>query len=195
MLEPAIMTSPPVDREPSASTPSGPRSRPPLTLSAGRTVVVFIWHADRWRHVVSVDGMPLAASMEDTTDGRDGMWPASPPLVELSTIETSTGLAILAVGLAGRSHYSASIAPHPSPMTFRPRSAGRTLRAPRASVRFPRRPAAGAIDGPSWSHLAIPRAIDHIHGFGVPDHPVPGRESPCSTSSSDSRRNGPTSTS
>jgi hypothetical protein len=114
MLEPAIMTSPPVDREPSASTPSGPRSRPPLTLSAGRTVVVFIWHADRWRHVVSVDGMPLAASMEDTTDGRDGMWPASPPLVELSTIETSTGLAILAVGLAGRSHYSASIAPHPA---------------------------------------------------------------------------------
>ena len=58
--------------------------------------------------------MPLAASLEATADGRDDVWPASPPLVELSTVETSAGPAILAVGLAGRSHYSASIAPHPA---------------------------------------------------------------------------------
>ena len=108
------MTSPPADREPSVFTPAGRRSRPPLALSAGRTGVVFTWHADRWRHTVSVDGVPLAASLEDTAEGRDGAWPASPPLVELSTVETSTGLAILAVGLAGRSHYSASVAPHPA---------------------------------------------------------------------------------
>jgi len=108
------MTSPPADREPPAVTPAEPRSRPPVALSAGRTAVVFTWRDDRWRHAVSVDGMPMAASLEDTADGRCGVWPASPPLVELSTVETSAGTAILAVGLAGRSHYSASIAPHPA---------------------------------------------------------------------------------
>jgi hypothetical protein len=114
MLMPAIMTSPPADREPPASDPPAPRSRPSLALSAGRTGVVFVWQSDRWRHSVSIDGMPLAISLEHTAGGRDRSWPASPPLVELSTLETPNGPAILAVGLAGRSHYSASISPHPA---------------------------------------------------------------------------------
>jgi hypothetical protein len=113
MLGPAIMTASPADRESPASRPTGPRVRPPLTIAAGRVAVVFTWQADRWGHAVSIDGRPLADSLEDTADGRDGTWPASPPLVELSTVETPAGPAILAVGLAGRSHYSASISPHP----------------------------------------------------------------------------------
>ena len=107
------MTSPPANREPSASEPAAPRSRPPVALSAGRTGVVFTWHGDRWRHSVSIDGVPFATSQEHTADGRDRSWPASPPLVELSTLETPNGPAILAVGLAGRSHFSASISRHP----------------------------------------------------------------------------------
>ncbi len=113
MLMADIMTSPPADREPSASISPAQRSRPPLILTAGRTSVVFTWHGDRWRHSVSIDGVPFATSKEHTADGRDRSWPASPPLVELSLLETPTGPAILAVGLAGRSHYSASIVPHP----------------------------------------------------------------------------------
>ena len=113
MLGPAIMTASPADRESPASRPAGSRVRPPLALAAGRVAMVFTWHADRWRHAVSLDGRPLADSLEDTADGRDAAWPASPPLVELSPVETPAGPAILAVGLAGRSHYSASIAPHP----------------------------------------------------------------------------------
>jgi len=107
------MTSPPANREPPASEPAAPRSRPPVALSAGRTGVVFTWHGDRWRHSVSIDGVPFATSREHTADGHDRSWPASPPLVELSTLETPNGPAILAVGLAGRSHFSASISPHP----------------------------------------------------------------------------------
>jgi hypothetical protein len=113
MLLADIMTSPPADREPSASISPAQRSRPPLLLTAGRTSVVFTWHGDRWRHSVSIDGMPVASSQEHTADSRDQSWPASPPLVELSPLETPNGPAILAVGLAGRSHYSASIVPHP----------------------------------------------------------------------------------
>ena len=37
----------------------------------------------------------------------------SPPLVELSAINLQGGPALLAVGLAGRSHFSASVRPHP----------------------------------------------------------------------------------
>ena len=114
MLGTAIMTSPPADRERSSPGPAGPRSRPPLILRVGRVAVVFTWHGDRWRHVIDIDGRPFASSLEHTDDGRDREWPASPPLVEVSRAETPGGPAVLAVGLAGRSHYSASIAPHPT---------------------------------------------------------------------------------
>jgi hypothetical protein len=114
MLKAVIMTSPPADREPSTPGTAGPRSRPPVTLRVGRIAVVFTWHGDRWGHVIEVDGRPIASSLEDVADGRDGAWPASPPLVEVATAEAAGGPAVLAVGLAGRSHYSASVARHPT---------------------------------------------------------------------------------
>jgi len=52
----------------------------------------------RWR---SVEG-PEAS-------GGDPRWPASPVLVELSRLQTPRGPALLGVGSAGRSHFSASI--------------------------------------------------------------------------------------
>ena len=48
----------------------------------------------------------------------DPRWPASPVLVELSRVsvprgDAAGGQAVVGVGLAGRSHFSASIAPDP----------------------------------------------------------------------------------
>jgi len=111
MLVPVIMmTSLPADRE-STLSPTGPRSRQPPAFTAGRLSVAFTWAGDRWQHAVTIDGRPLATSLEHTADGRDPEWPASPPLVELSTASTGAGLAVLGVGRAGRSHYSASFTP------------------------------------------------------------------------------------
>jgi hypothetical protein len=88
-----------------ATDPSG------LTLR-----IEFVGLADRYAHVLSVvepDGEvhPILESVEGTaTDD----WPSSPPLQNLSIEELSPGrLAALLVGLAGRSHWSASIEPVP----------------------------------------------------------------------------------
>ena len=84
-----------------------------MRLESGGTAVVFRWRGDRWRHTVTFAGESLAESVEGTADGGDARWPVSPPLVELSAIDLQGGPALLAVGLAGRSHFSASIRPHP----------------------------------------------------------------------------------
>lgn len=100
------------DLAPPEHAPAG-RSRPEIRLVTGATAVVFSWTGDRWRHVVM---LPEGRAFEsiDATDGDDPRWPASPPLVEVSSVLTARGPALLAVGLAGRSHFSASIVPHPS---------------------------------------------------------------------------------
>jgi hypothetical protein len=84
-----------------------------VRLESGGTAVVFRWRGDRWRHTVTFAGESLAESVEGTADGGDARWPVSPPLVELSAIDLQGGPALLAVGLAGRSHVSASVRPHP----------------------------------------------------------------------------------
>lgn len=111
MLAADIMTAQPADREQPASVSASPRSRPPLAVSAGAIQAVFSWVGDRWQHAILIDGMPWAESLEGP-DGNDAAWPCSPPLVELSPAAIPRGRAILGVGLAGRSHFSASIAPH-----------------------------------------------------------------------------------
>lgn len=107
------MPFPPDRRDPSALPPAPHRTRPPVRLESGGTAVVFRWCSDRWRHTVTFAGTSLAESVEGTTDGGDARWPVSPPLVELSAIDLLGGPALLAVGLAGRSHFSASVRPHP----------------------------------------------------------------------------------
>lgn len=107
------MTARPSDREPQPTDRAGPRPRPPIVVSAGAVRAVFSWVGDRWRHVILLDDRPWAESLEDRADGRDAAWPCSPPLVELSGVETATGPAVLAVGLAGRSHFSASVTASP----------------------------------------------------------------------------------
>lgn len=103
------MTFPPFDREPRPTERAAPKPRPPIVVTAGPVRAVFSWADDRWRHVILLDDSPWAESLEDQADGRAAAWPCSPPLVELSAVQAATGPAVLAVGLAGRSHFSASV--------------------------------------------------------------------------------------
>jgi hypothetical protein len=76
--------------------------------------VEFVWRGDRFGQVISVvgaDGVaaPLLESVEEAN--ADG-FPASPPLQSLSIETLADGRrAALLVGMAGRSHWSASIEP------------------------------------------------------------------------------------
>jgi len=73
--------------------------------------VAFDWQADRYAHqlICLVDGSPtpLLSSIEGIADER---WPASPPFQQLSIEEgvDESRVAFL-VGMAGQSHWSASI--------------------------------------------------------------------------------------
>jgi hypothetical protein len=105
-----MMPDPPRHRDHPAP---GGRTKEPVVLAAGDTVVVFTWSGDRWRHEVTSAGQWIAESVEGAGDG-DDTWPASPALVELSRVEARGTAAVVAVGLAGRSHFSASVAAHPT---------------------------------------------------------------------------------
>ena len=107
------MTFPPSDREPRPIERAAPRPRPPIVVCAGSVRAVFSWAGDRWRHAILLDDRPWAESLEDRADGRTAAWPCSPPLVELSAVEAAAGPAVLGVGLAGRSHFSASVTASP----------------------------------------------------------------------------------
>lgn len=101
----------------------------PISIATGTSdagvTVDFTWAGDRWQHRVVVHG-PVTEPPADTWEsvegpgpaGGDARWPASPVLVELSAValpgpEPTDGRAIVGVGLAGRSHFSAAIAPDP----------------------------------------------------------------------------------
>jgi hypothetical protein len=88
---------------------------PPPTITVGDTTITFDWRGDRWGHRATVGGSLVAESVEGP-DGEAGdpRWPASPVLTEV-TPTTATGRpAIVGVGLAGRSHFSASFTAHPT---------------------------------------------------------------------------------
>jgi len=75
---------------------------------------VFLWHVDRYRHVISVcerggASTPLLESIEGS---RADDWPPSPPLQSLHLETQPSGRRVaLLVGMAGQSHWSASISP------------------------------------------------------------------------------------
>lgn len=87
-----------------------PAARQPPRLTSGSLSVVFTWQGDRWLHRILRADDVLLESVEGPrpVDG-DPRWPASPVLTEVSSVATATGPALLGVGLAGRSHFSASI--------------------------------------------------------------------------------------
>jgi hypothetical protein len=74
--------------------------------------VEFLWHVDRYRHVISaVDSTGLATPLLESVEGSlADDWPPSPPLqsLHLETRPDGSRVALL-VGMAGKSHWSASI--------------------------------------------------------------------------------------
>lgn len=80
-------------------------------LEAGDLRVRFYWHADRYAHEVAVregdQWRPLAVSAEGSPEED---WPASPPFQSLHIEDREDGRTLaLLVGMAGKSHWSASI--------------------------------------------------------------------------------------
>jgi len=88
----------------------------PISLAAGKLEVQFRWESDRWSHRVLVAGGQGWQSVDSIAEppaaeklGISPHWPASPVFTEVSLIDTETGPALLAIGRAGRSHFSASL--------------------------------------------------------------------------------------
>lgn len=119
------------------------KSPAPQILTHGLLRVVFTWQADRWEHAIErigdterigdpaptattarIGGMasrepgPSAAATTawrsvSAVSGDDPRWPASPVLVEITAVTAPEGRSLAGLGLAGRSHFSASIGPDP----------------------------------------------------------------------------------
>jgi hypothetical protein len=76
--------------------------------------IEFVRHGDRYGHTIFVvDPSGCAAPVLESVEGTaSNAWPPSPPLQSLSIEELAPGRrAALLVGMAGRSHWSASIEP------------------------------------------------------------------------------------
>jgi len=85
----------------------------PLSVSTPNLKVVFSKstdNPDRWSHqilmITEVEETVLLTSVEGTDQET---WPASAPLQDISHHDLPTGQAILGVGMAGKSHWSASV--------------------------------------------------------------------------------------
>ena len=94
-----------------------------LRLVAGRIEIQFDWHQDRWAHRIQIDGQPIWESLEGPlatlAPEISDHWPASPVFSEILSTETTRGPALLGIGLAGKSHFSASVtAPPDTPDTL-----------------------------------------------------------------------------
>src|SRR3954451_16891094 len=79
-----------------------------------RLLVEFIRYGDRYGHVISlVNAAGEIEPLLESVEGRsDDAWPDSPPLQSLSIEKLPDGRsAALLVGMAGRSHWSASVEP------------------------------------------------------------------------------------
>ena len=103
---------------PSSFRPAKPR--PAQVVTVGGAEVRFEWRGDRWTHVVRLENEadgPMAGpwhSVEGPGDNsRDDRWPASPVFVELQTHPAGGNVVVMGLGLAGRSHFSASVGPDP----------------------------------------------------------------------------------
>jgi hypothetical protein len=93
--------------DPARFTPS---VKATLLTSASGLRLEFVQHHDRYSHrIVAADGAILLCSIEGTDQD---IWPASPPLQQLSIEEHRPGVEVaLLVGMAGKSHWSLSIEP------------------------------------------------------------------------------------
>ena len=76
---------------------------------AAELEIVFNWVTDRWTHrVVFVNDGKQRTIMQAIEGDQQSIWPPSPPLQDASQHDLASGAAVLAVGMAGSSHWSAS---------------------------------------------------------------------------------------
>jgi hypothetical protein len=160
--------------------------RAPVSLILGRTMLRFTWLHDRWAHEILLpDGTAWRSVEGSASVGDDPRWPAAPVLVELSRLEGPSGPVILGVGLAGRSHFSASIGPGPTHadqirfecacrVTEPPGWLGSTYAGPSGLVRIV--PAA-AVRPPAtvqWGYDLGPGGVRPLGGARLDTPPPPG---------------------
>jgi hypothetical protein len=84
-------------------------------FGGARLRIEFAWRNDRYGHVISfVNAAGESAFLLESIEGSDDDgWPSSPPLQSLSIENLPDGRsAALLVGMAGRSHWSASVEPN-----------------------------------------------------------------------------------
>lgn len=88
-----------------------PPSRTPIVLRAPALAVRFTWAGDRWTHeVTDARGDALFGSVDGgRDDDGDPQWPPSPAFVEISRLGDGMAAPVMAVGQAGRTHFSAVI--------------------------------------------------------------------------------------
>lgn len=152
----------------------------------------FEWAGDRWRHRVLKGDVVLLESMEGPLHpGGDPRWPASPVLTEVSEVDAGGRKALVGVGLAGRSHFSASITAdrgQPETLVFElacriqeaPSWLGSTYRMAGAGDAAARIPAHAAPTGSlprtvTWTYAIGPGGILHPTAgdrLGDPPHAV-----------------------
>lgn len=84
-----------------------------VRLAVGRLEVSFRRLGDRWGHEVTLEGRLLVRSVEGAAADGDPRWPRSPVLTEVMTVDGAGGPAVVGVGLAGRSHFSAAFRADP----------------------------------------------------------------------------------
>jgi hypothetical protein len=138
----------------------------PLTLAIGPVTIGFTWVLDRWSHRVTLRDGSTWQSIEGPRADGDPRWPASPVIVELSRLQTPRGEAVLGVGLAGRSHFSACIGSDP-------RDPGRALFEIACRSNEPpvwlgstyHGPAGPATIAPPLAGLALPATIQWAYAF------------------------------
>ena len=96
------------------------KSRIPIHFEVGRIRVEFLWQNDRWQHLFRLDHKNYLQSVEggkfltfnERATGTMGIsenWPASPVITEVTSTKAKGHQALVAIGLAGRSHFSASL--------------------------------------------------------------------------------------
>jgi hypothetical protein len=96
------------------------KSHVPIHFEIGRICVKFSWNIDRWHHCFQIDQKNYLQSVEKdgitqnnrsqtVPHGISDTWPASPVITEVTPTEAMGHPALVAIGLAGRSHFSASL--------------------------------------------------------------------------------------
>lgn len=169
-----------------SSPPPPGKPRPPLILAFGAVEVRFEWRGDRWGHAIRFDetvDRPDGSgwrSVEGPLPHGDDRWPASPVLVEIHAQGGPDGVAVIGLGLAGRSHFSASVGPDPrAPGSIRfdlaarihahPGSLGSTYRREGTDATTLRVEPLPVADAPlprtvEWSYRIGPTGIEPLSG-------------------------------